>query len=80
MTREEWARLWMHVPWGMLAVGLFVYHPLLGVVACFSELAYEAFNDWRKHDESYKDVVGSTWGILIGGYILLALKLLGVIA
>jgi len=30
-------------------------------------IAYEAFNDWRKHDHSYKDVLGICWGVLIGG-------------
>ena len=69
----------MHVPWGMLAVGLFLYDPLLGLTACFIEVAYEGFNDWRKKDKSYKDVVGIAWGILIGGYILLILRLLEVI-
>ena len=79
MKAEEWKRLWMHLPWGMLAVGLFLYHPLLGVTACFMELGYEAMNDWRKKDESYKDVIGIAWGILIGGYILLICRILGVI-
>lgn len=76
MTHKDWARLWQHVPWGVLAVGLFLYHPLLGVVACAGELAYEGFNDWRKQDNSYKDVLGIVWGILIGGYSLLALKVI----
>ena len=79
MKAEDWKRLWMHLPWGLLAVGLFVFHPLLGATACFSTFVYEAFNDWRKMDSSYKDVLGICWGILIGGYILLALKVLGVI-
>ncbi|MBA7568816.1 hypothetical protein ES708_10551 [subsurface metagenome] len=79
MTKEDWIRCLMHIPWGLLAVGLFVFHPLLGATACFAELAYEAFNDWRKGDESYKDVVGIAWGILIGGYTLLILDLFGLL-
>jgi len=39
----------------------------IGYLSCFSMLAYEAFNDWRKHDSSYKDVLGIVWGFLIGG-------------
>ena len=76
MTREDWRRLWMHVPWGMLAVGLFLYHPVLGATACFMEMGYEFINDMGKKDSSYRDVIGIVWGILIGGYILLALKML----
>jgi len=79
MTKEDWLRLWMHVPWGLLAVGLFVFHPLLGATACFMELGYEILNDWRKKDESWKDVIGICWGILIGGYALLICRLFGII-
>ena len=69
----------MHIPWGVLAVGLFLFHPLLGVTACFMELGYEFANDWRKGDSSYKDILGIVYGILIGGYTLLVLKMLGII-
>jgi len=59
-------------------VGLFLFHPLLGLTACFMELGYEIMNDMAKGDKSYKDVLGIVWGILIGGYALLALRFLGV--
>ena len=78
MTKEEWYRCLQHIPWGMLAVGLFLYHPLLGATACLMELAYEVMNDWRKVDSSYKDVVGIVWGILLGGYVLFVLRLSGI--
>ena len=78
MNREEWHRLLIHTPWGLLAIGLYLLDPLIAAVACLMELGYEFINDWRKHDKSYKDVVGIVWGILLGGYILLALKLLGI--
>lgn len=79
MTHEDWRRLWMHVPWGLAAVGLFLAHPLLGTVACLMELGYEFINDIGKGDKSYKDVIGIVWGVLGGGYILLVLKIYGVI-
>ena len=79
MSKADWHRLFIHLPWGMLAVGLFLYHPLLGATACFMELGYEFINDWREHDKSFKDVIGIVWGILIGGYTLFALKIFGVI-
>ena len=78
MTRKDWLRLWMHVPWGLLAVGLFVFHPLLGFTACLSEIGYEVFDSIEKKDQSRKDVIGICWGILIGGYVLLTLKITGI--
>ena len=76
MSKEEWIRLAMHIPWGILAVFLFIPHPLLGFTACLGTLVYEAFNDWRKHDESYQDVLGIVWGFFIGGYAIWGLGLL----
>ena len=78
MKRQDWTRLAIHLPWGLLAVGLFLFHPLLGATACFMELGYEFINDWRKGDTSYKDVIGICWGILVGGYALLILRVIGV--
>ena len=77
MSGKDWRRLLQHIPWGLLAVGLFLFHPLLGSTACLMELGYEFMNDWRKGDESFKDVIGIVWGILIGGYALLILHLIG---
>lgn len=77
MKKEEWHRLWMHVPWGMLAalpMIVFIMHPNLltilfglavSTVALLMMIIYEAFNDWRKKDSSYKDVLGIVWGYLI---------------
>jgi len=79
MTQNDWFRLAIHLPWGLLAVGLFVFHPLLGMTACFSTFVYELANNWRKGDSSYKDILGIVWGILIGGYVLLGLKLAGLL-
>jgi len=58
------------VPWGLLGVLLFfAVDRGLGALAIGLMVAYEAFNDWRKRDESYKDVLGVVWGVLIGGLI-----------
>ena len=73
MKKTDWLRLWLHVPWGLLAVGLFIFNPLLGATACLMELGYEVMNDLGKGDKSYRDILGIVWGILIGGYILLIL-------
>ena len=79
MKKEDWFRLWIHVPWGILAVGLFIVNPLLGFTACMGTLIYEAFDDWRKQDYSYKDVLGLVWGFIIGGYALLILLIYDII-
>lgn len=78
LKKEDWIRLAMHLPWGLMAVGLFLVHPVLGATACFMELGYEFANDWRKRDNSYRDILGIVDGILLGGYILLLLKFIGV--
>lgn len=73
------------MPWGILGILPIASAPVLGEVAasvfagiaCFSMLAYEGFNDWRKKDESYKDVLGICWGILIGGYGIWIFRLVG---
>lgn len=78
MKRNDWVRLLMHLPWGLMAVGLFLVHPVLGATACFLEVGYELAQDWRKGDSSYHDILGIVDGILLGGYILLILKFIGV--
>ena len=72
MSKEDWVRLWIHVPWGLLGIAL-VYglKPFgldgVGYLSVVLMIAYEAFNNWRKKDESYKDVLGIVWGVLLGG-------------
>ena len=78
MKKEDWLRLTMHLPWGLMAAALFVLHPAFGVTAFFGTLSYEAFNDARKKDNSYRDVLGIVWGWFLGGFILLALQVIGV--
>jgi hypothetical protein len=68
MKRDDWERLGMHAPWGALAGVLYfqVGEPY-GIAAVALMIGYEAFNDWRKMDKSYKDVIGIVWGWLIVG-------------
>ena len=70
MTKEDWVRLLMHLPWGILGVLLITVNTTVGVICCLGTLVYEAFNDWRKEDESYKDVLGIVWGFFIGGILI----------
>lgn len=70
MAREEWVRLALHFPWGFLAAVLLIPHVAIGITALSSMFIYEGFNDWRKCDSSYKDVLGIVWGFLAGSLIL----------
>ena len=75
MTKEDWVRLALHLPWGLMGAALLIPSVWIGISATTFMLAYEAFNDWRKRDASYKDVLGIVWGFLIGSQIIWRLKL-----
>lgn len=70
MTKEDWVRLLLHLPWGILGVAIYSFDKPLGILCCLGTLVYEAFNDWRKKDASYKDVLGIVWGFFLGGILL----------
>ena len=77
MKKQDWTRLAIHLPWGLISAGITFFHPLGGSLILVSTLVYEAFNDWRKHDESYRDVLGIVWGYIIG--ITLGIIIKGVV-
>jgi len=62
MTKKDWHRALMHLPVGAVAGLLTLVHPSGGIALFSGELVYELFNDWRKKDSSYKDVLGIVWG------------------
>ena len=70
MTKEDWVRLALHLPWGLIGAFIQAWRPDFGITAIALMIGYEAFNDWRKEDASYKDVLGIVWGYLIGSAIL----------
>ena len=70
MTKKDWLRLLMHLPWGMLGAFIQAWRQDFGITAIALMVSYEAFNDWRKKDDSYKDVLGIVWGYLIGSIII----------
>ena len=65
-------RLLMHVPHGVLFVGLFILvfiHPaLVAIPICFIGLfiLYELVQDRRKKDGADRDLIGALWGIAAG--------------
>ena len=75
MTKEDWVRLAIHLPWGLMGASLLLYDARVGIFATVGMLTYEAFNDWRKKDASYKDVLGIVWGFLAGSFVIWGLGL-----
>lgn len=74
--KDEFIRALLHFPVGLMAILIMAYvKPLLvgvsiGCLGGFSFLVYEAMNDWRKEDWSYKDVIGFVAGIYFGGFLI----------
>jgi len=68
MGREDWTRLAIHLPWGFMGAALCLPDRAIGITATALMIGYEAFNDWRKKDKSYKDVLGIVWGFLIASF------------
>jgi len=75
MSKLDWIRFWLHVPVGIICAGLMFFMPWHGAFLTVGFLAYEAMNDWRKKDSSYKDIFGFLFGFG-GASILLLLRIL----
>ena len=69
MSRNDWLRLAMHLPVGLFPIWVYSWEKPLGLTLLAAVLIYEAFNDWRKCDMSYKDVLGIVWGAALGSII-----------
>lgn len=75
MTKTDWIRLGMHLPWGIIGASLCIPDRAIGITATGLMISYEGFNDWRKKDNSYKDILGIVWGFLMGAYAFWAMGL-----
>jgi len=60
----------------MLGGVLFMFDKSFGLMAIALMIGYEAFNDWRKKDASYKDVLGICWGWLIVGILRILIPII----
>ena len=49
----------------------------MGLGFTFAFIAYEAMQDWRKLDHSYKDIAGWLYGLGVGLTILMILAVIG---
>lgn len=77
MTHDQ-KRYWMHAPLGLLTAYLYLFPPA-GLAATIGFLGYEAIQDWRKIDHSYKDVIGWLQWLLVGLAVLVTLLLFDVV-
>jgi len=63
-------RFWLHIPAGVANAGAYALHPVIGLGITVGFLGYEYIQEWRKNDNSHKDVVGWLWGLYIGVIVL----------
>jgi len=80
VSRQELARVLMHMPLGILAV-VFGYWVgwWLAVIFTAGFLIYEVDEDWHIRNGAYSDIKGFLWGVGIGGVVMVILKLVGVL-
>jgi len=64
--KHNWSRVLLHFPWGLIAAIIYLgVGAPAGITALVGSCIYEGFNDWRKKDQSYWDVLGIIWGFTI---------------
>jgi hypothetical protein len=61
-SKQDWIRFWLHFFIGLVCAWLVFDKMAHGIILSFAFLAYEAFEDWRINDLSFKDVLGFLWG------------------
>ena len=66
---KDFIRGLMHFPVGLFAAWLICVTPLVGVLFAVGFMFYEALEDWRIDDLSYKDMFGFLIGLGAGGFI-----------
>jgi len=69
-TLSDTWRFWMHFPVGLFTALSWYYVDGIGWMLFAGFLAYEFIQEWRKHDLSYKDVIGWLAGLFIGTGII----------
>jgi len=64
----RWA---VHLPVGAVIAHLIMrVNPYVGLAAVALFIAYEALEDWRVKDRSFKDIFGSLVMLIAGAYII----------
>jgi len=75
-TYPDFLRFWLHFPIGAGGACLVFLEPTVGIIFNLYFIVYEAFNDWRKKDQSYKDIIGAVAGYAAGSAIWLICRLI----
>ncbi len=79
MSKDDILRALMHFPVGVYVAWLVTVDPTLCWLLGISFLVYEAMNDWRKKDWSYKDILGFTVGLGVGSFGVFLWGIIGVV-
>jgi len=66
----KYRNIFHYIAGGITAWSAFVV-PMLALCLCLSFLIYEVMNDWRKNDNSFKDVLEWDIGIFVVATIML---------
>ena len=69
-TGQDFLRLWMHFPVGVICAWLVFAHPMAGLVAALGFMFYEVLEDWRIKDLSFKDMLGFLIGFISASLLL----------
>ena len=73
MVRLDWLRFWLHFTVGVVCAWIAIQDSFNGGLCVLTFLVYEAMNDWRKEDASYKDIFGFSFGLIITFLLIYAL-------
>lgn len=69
-------RALLHFPVGVYAAWMMSIDGVSALAFVLVFLAYEAMEDWRIRDRSFKDILGFAWGIAVGYPIFVVWRLL----
>lgn len=73
----SWDRFWLHVPVGLVLVGMTWLHPVLGGIYAYLFAAYEKNEDRWLKDQMWRDLAGAMAGMILGSAVWAILILLG---
>jgi hypothetical protein len=69
-SKLDWKRFWIHFVVGIVCAWLVYSQSLSGIILSIAFFFYEAIEDWRIQDMSFKDVLGWLWGFGILSLLL----------
>jgi len=69
-AKSDFIRFWLHFPVGVICSWLVYSLGAVGVIASVGFMFYEALEDWKINDLSFKDMLGFLWGFISLSIIL----------